>query len=257
MRFQKNPKKLGLFFIIVIFLITFHYLGFLKSVEHFTRSFFSPVLNYSTQLKQNATSSSTTDAVISTLNNRISVLTAQNYLLTSENENLKKSLDFRSKKSGKYVSVRIMGKESSNSDDVLVIDRGLESGIQEGDPALNEDGLFVGKIFKPGENQAFVRLLSHSESKITGQILNKDKSIGVVEGGFGLSLKMKFIPRNETLQVGDQVVSSGLDSDIPAGYLVGTIAVVENEAYKPFQQAIISPAANLSKLSLLNILTKQ
>jgi cell shape-determining protein MreC len=48
--------------------------------------------------------------------------------------------------------------------------------------------------------------------------------------------------------VGDQIVTSGQDLEIPKGLLIGKVVSVENEAYQPFQQAILEPAVNLEKL---------
>ena len=42
--------------------------------------------------------------------------------------------------------------------------------------------------------------------------------------------------------------------NMPYGLLIGTVAVVENEAYKPFQQAVLNPATDLSHLTLVTVL---
>jgi len=75
-----------------------------------------------------------------------------------------------------------------------------------------------------------------------------------VEGGYGISLRMNLIPRDEAVRIGDQVVSSGLEKNIPRGLLIGTVAVIENEPYKPFQQAILNSVADLSKLTVVGAL---
>jgi rod shape-determining protein MreC len=66
---------------------------------------------------------------------------------------------------------------------------------------------------------------------------------------------MNFIPRNETVLVGDKIVTSGLEKTFPRGLLIGEVAVAENEAYQPFQQAVLTAAADLSKLSIVSVLT--
>jgi rod shape-determining protein MreC len=86
-------------------------------------------------------------------------------------------------------------------------------------------------------------------------VLNDDSSPGVVDGGYGISLRMQFIPRNENVHIGDQIVTSGLEDKIPKGLLLGTVAVVENEAYQPFQEAVLTPAVNLSKLTFVTVIT--
>ena len=65
---------------------------------------------------------------------------------------------------------------------------------------------------------------------------------------------MNFIPRNETVNIGDLITTSGLEDGVPRGLVIGKIAALENEAYKPFQQAIITPTANLDKIFLINVI---
>jgi hypothetical protein len=36
--------------------------------------------------------------------------------------------------------------------------------------------------------------------------------------------------------------------------MIGTIAVVENEAYKPFQQAVLTPAMDVKNISAVSVL---
>ena len=65
---------------------------------------------------------------------------------------------------------------------------------------------------------------------------------------------MDFIPRNEVVLVGDMVVTSGLEETIPRGLLIGEVAVAQNEAYQPFQQAVLTPSTDLTKLFIVSVL---
>ena len=112
----------------------------------------------------------------------------------------------------------------------------------------------MGKITKVEKQLAVVRLISDNQIKVAATVLNNERSLGVVEGGYGLSVRMSFIPRNEVVQVGDQIITSGLELNIPRGLLIGSVAAVENEPYQPFQQAVLTPAADLAKLTLVSVL---
>jgi cell shape-determining protein MreC len=68
---------------------------------------------------------------------------------------------------------------------------------------------------------------------------------------------VKFIPRNEIIIVGEAVVTSGLDPNIPRGLMVGNVVAIENESYQPFQQAVVSPLLDLNKLTIVSILQKK
>ena len=86
--------------------------------------------------------------------------------------------------------------------------------------------------------------------------MSRDRSIGIVEGGYEISIQMNFIPQNEELNVGDAIVTSGLEETIPRGLLIGRVEAVKKEAYEPFQQAVITPAAPLHALTVVTVLTR-
>ena len=56
------------------------------------------------------------------------------------------------------------------------------------------------------------------------------------------------------LNIGDVVVTSGLEEGMPRGLLIGTVEAVEKEAHQPFQTAVIKPFISFSKITLASIL---
>ena len=59
---------------------------------------------------------------------------------------------------------------------------------------------------------------------------------------------------NKKNNICDQIITSGLEQSIPRGLLIGEVAVAENEAYQPFQQAVLTTATDLSKLTIVSVL---
>jgi rod shape-determining protein MreC len=113
----------------------------------------------------------------------------------------------------------------------------------------------IGKIIQVERDISVARLVNDNQSSVGATMLNRDRSLGVVEGGFGISLQMNLIPRDEVVQIGDSIVTSGLEEFIPRGLVLGTVASIENEAYKPFQKAIVTPGVDLSKLTIVSIVS--
>jgi len=66
---------------------------------------------------------------------------------------------------------------------------------------------------------------------------------------------MSLIPQNEEVAVGDIVITSGLEREVPYGLLIGEVSVVEKELYQPFQKAIISPYFTLQKIQKVLVIT--
>ncbi len=181
-------------------------------------------------------------------------LEAKNKLLEEENSELKKILHFTKNQTSTILIAEVIGATNEGNERSILINKGSRDGVAVNQAVVAGEGAFVGTITKTGFHTATIRLLSDTQSKIAATVLNNERSLGVVESGYGINLKMKFIPRNEIVLVGNQIVTSGLESPLPRGLLIGTVATVENEAYQSFQEAILTPAVNLSKLTLVEVL---
>lgn len=261
---RKTYLTVGIFFALIIVL---HYLGWLKKIENSIINFTIPILsdvhgisiqigdNY--QFFKNRTDFFKAFNECSSEADKYALLTSQLVRLSDENSELKTQLNYFQNKPIKHILAEIVGKEIIDTDQTVIIDRGRNDGIKINDPVVVGEGILIGKIIKTDDTISIVRLLNDNSSRIGSTILNRDKSLGVVEGGFGISLKMNLIPRDEVVLVNDQVITSGLETSTPRGLLIGSIAEIENEPYKPFQQAIISPATNFGRLTSVSVLLTQ
>ncbi len=262
LRFKaKNYFFLGFVLSLLIF---FHYLGWLNPVENGARVLLIPIttkINHWRISSQDSYSSlsdpkTTAEQYSECLskNQDLEVANAKLKDLEKENNEIRKQLNFFHRRNFTSVAADIVGQSSDNVEKMVIIDVGDAAGIKFGQPVISGDGILVGTIAKVEKNISMVRLINDNQSKIAATILNKDSSLGVVEGGYGLSVRMNFIPRNEDILIGDKIITSGLEETIPRGLLIGEVAVVENEAYQPFQQAVLATAIDLSKLTIVSVL---
>lgn len=182
------------------------------------------------------------------------VMTATLTVLRQENEELKKQLNFKPSLTRQLIGATIVGNDLTDVEKTILLDRGSTDGIKVNQPVIVGNGILIGKIIKTEDHLSVARLLPDNRSKVIASLLNQEKSNGIIEGGYGLSLKLKFIPRNEIVNIGEQVITSGLEEGLPRGLLIGTIAAIENEAYQPFQQALITPAVDYSKLIVTSVI---
>lgn len=171
-------------------------------------------------------------------------------------ENIKLQLAFFSEYTVEYRTAHITAKNVDPFESSVSLHfENAESLFSLGAPAVTESGIFVGVVTQIQDSIVTVRLLGDGQTKIGASLLNKEKTIGVVEGGFGKSIRMNFIPQNERVSAGDIVVSSGLSEQIPYGLPIGVVEAVEKEPYQPFQSAIIAPLAKPNTLRILSIIT--
>lgn len=175
-------------------------------------------------------------------------------ILTEERDELREQLHFVSRVGYRSVGADVIGKNIEPLGNTLIINRGSQDGLHLHQPVVTKQGMLIGKLARVDESTAVIRLLNDPSSKIAATVLNQDHSLGLIEGGYGLTVQMNFIPQNEIIMIGDAAITSGLEQGIPRGLLIGTIDTVQKEAYQPFQQAVITPAANLNTITTVSIL---
>lgn len=266
MPIDKKRKTYILVILVLFLLIICHYLKLTKWLENSVQKITTPI---STKIYQAANafggyceSTFNKDNLWQNYQTCLNQTKGADYyetqilLLTQENTDLRAQLDLKSKKQYKTVTAEVMGKNLDNTEEAIIINRGEQDGIKVNQAVITAAGILVGKISETRDQTAMVRLINDNQSKIAATILNDAKSMGVVEGGFGLSLTMGLIPRNETVLVGQKVITSGLEDGIPEGLLIGDISIIENEAYKPFQQAVLSPIVALDKINLVSVIVE-
>lgn len=174
--------------------------------------------------------------------------------LRQDNDNLRRQLNFVKVQNYDSVGVEVIGKNIDPTESTIIVNRGAKDGIKTGCPAISDKGILVGKVARVEDNFSVIRLLDDNQSKVAATVANHDRSLGLVEGGYGISVLMNLIPQNEVVNVGDTAVTSGLEEGIPRGLLIGTVEAVEKEAHQPFQTAVIKPFVSFSKITLASIL---
>lgn len=253
---------LSIFSLIVLFIIL-HYIGALNKTEYFLRGILSPIssrIYAGSVFIKNTEANARIDLKTELASTKNALLacqtdTAELKLLEDENAELRTQLNFFSNQKFVHIGAEVIGRNIEALGSTLVINRGQKDGVRVGNAVIVSNGVLIGKVAKVEEESSLVRLLNDNQSKVAATILNHEKSLGVIEGGYGISVRMDFIPQQEDVRVGDLIVTSGLEPGMPRGLLVGNVVAIEKEAYEPFQKAILSPAASLSSIALVSVVT--
>ncbi|MBU0597108.1 rod shape-determining protein MreC [Patescibacteria group bacterium] len=250
--------------IVVILTIVLHYVGWLRPVENIFRNMVNPasniIYNVYVRVGDNHEHFESVDELKASYENLKLDLEARKIdlvqfeLLQEENLELKKQLEYFLGNNFTHLGAQVIGKNIDPLGSTVLINRGSNNGLKIGDPVVVSQGILVGLVATVEENSAIVRLINDSQSRVAVTLLNKDRSIGLIEGGFGISVQMNFIPQNESVTIGDIVVTSGLTRDIPKGLLIGQVETITREAYQPFQNAILTPSTNLDKLFNVSVI---
>ena len=148
------------------------------------------------------------------------------------------------------VAARVIGGSAGTASLTIEIDRGERDGIRRNMGVITPDGV-VGKVIEAYPNTSQVHLLTDRESGVGAMLA--DSRIQSPVGGVGEPLiTMKYVPNDDDVNVGERVITSGMDRIFPRDLPVGTITEIRPGVN--FKQIRIKPAANLEKLEEVLVL---
>jgi rod shape-determining protein MreC len=99
-----------------------------------------------------------------------------------------------------------------------------------------------------------VTLLTDEEQAIPVQLLrNGVRSVAIGRGKSG-TMELRFTAPTADIQIGDIVITSGLDGLYPAGLAVARVTLVERNAHGPFGRVVCQPLAGIERNTQLLIL---
>jgi len=200
------------------------------------------------------------NAALRTENERLAAENARLDEIRRENESLTALLQLRAGFDYKSTAAAVVARESSEFRRLVTLDKGTSDGIAVGDVAVAAGGALAGRVTEVGPSSATVVLLTDSGSTVIGQ-LTTNAATGEVIGQLGGVLVMRQIDAGETVAVGDEVVTAGIElgggvrSPYPKGLLVGQVVDVKRDANDVVQTAYLQPAAQLDKLEFLLVIT--
>lgn len=128
----------------------------------------------------------------------------------------------------------------------LRINKGSRAGVYMGQPALDAHGV-MGQVVQVNPWDATLLLITDSEHNLPVQVTRTGLRTIAVGTGQIDSLRLPFLPNNADLQVGDELTTSGLAGQFPAGYPVATINKIQRQPGAPFTEAMATPKAHLDR----------
>jgi rod shape-determining protein MreC len=148
------------------------------------------------------------------------------------------------------LAARVIGASADTSSRTIYLDRGQREGVRRNMGVITPDGV-VGKVVETYRNASQVLLLTDRESGV-GAMLAGSRIQSPIGGTGDPLLTMKYISNDETVNTGEQVVTSGMDRIFPRDLPVGTVTEVKPGT--PFKRIRVRPAANLERLEEVIVL---
>ena len=172
----------------------------------------------------------------------------------AESDRLAALLNFKqSHQEAPMVGARVIAASAGTASRTIEIDRGEHDGVRRNMAVITPDGA-VGKVIEVFRNTAQVLLLTDKEGG-AGAMLVNSRTQGPVGGTGDPTLLMKYVATEEKVDVGEKIVTSGMDKIFPRDIPIGT--VVEVKPGNPFKQIRVQPAARLDRLEAVIVLLTQ
>ena len=128
----------------------------------------------------------------------------------------------------------------------IILNKGSQAGVYEGQPVLDADGL-TGQVLEVSPLNSRVILITDQSHAVPAQLSrNGMRVVAEGVGDYG-SLVLSHVALTADIQVGDLLVSSGLGGRFPVGYPVATVAEVERVEGSAFLTVKAKPEAKLNR----------
>jgi len=163
-----------------------------------------------------------------------------------ENNRLAKLLDFKRGLVFSSIAANVVGRDPSNWNAMIIIDRGREHGVDQGMAVVSAFGV-VGKVAEAGADKSTVMLLTDPDFAVAG-LVKRSREVGLVSGTLQGMSQMRYLAGTADIQVGDIVLTSKLSSSFPEGLLIGEVVEVYVDKNSSAVNCMIKPAASLSQL---------
>jgi rod shape-determining protein MreC len=170
-----------------------------------------------------------------------------------QGQRLQALLGFKEKYVYKTLAAQVIGSAGTEQSQVLLIDKGSDDGIHPDMPVITPDGI-VGKTRDVFAHTSQVLEISDQTSG-AGVILEKTRIRGVLRGNSWGQPEIVNVSPDERIQRGEPVLTSGGDAIYPRGLAVGTVDRVVPDPDGTLVSVLIKPAANLSKLEEVLVIT--
>lgn len=179
------------------------------------------------------------------------IMIRENALAEDRYENIQ---SFREHQNYASIVANVIGRDPSNWNASLIIDRGHAEGVEVGQPVVSPLGV-VGRVFEVGHSTAKVMLLSDPAFAVAA-VDERSRENGLLTGTLQGVLRLQYLTDNADVKVGDTLVTSRLSTAFPEGLLIGQITDVQASVNAHTVECLVDGAVDLSQLEEVIVIKK-
>ncbi|MES2767544.1 MAG: rod shape-determining protein MreC [Bdellovibrionota bacterium] len=159
--------------------------------------------------------------------------------IKSENDRLTSLLEFKKESPHTLLTARVIGHDILGQHSTLFIDKGSDDGVVPGQAVITPVGV-VGSVLNTEKDFSQILTLTDRYSDIDA-VIDRSRSRGILEGVSPSVCRLKYLQRTDDVQVGDIVLTTGLDHIFPKGFPIGKVTRVDKKDYGITQEVQVEP----------------
>ena len=161
---------------------------------------------------------------------------------------------FRRSQQFPSVIASVVGRDPTNWNASLIINRGQNAGIKIGMPVLTSLGV-VGRIEEVGKSTAKVIMLADPSFAVAA-VVGRTRESGLLTGSLQGLCRLQYLTDGADVKVGDQVITSALSTAFPEGILIGEVVEVKASATSRSVDCLVNPAVDLAQIDDVIVIKK-
>ncbi|WP_315853587.1 rod shape-determining protein MreC [Marinobacterium arenosum] len=174
--------------------------------------------------------------------------------LTAENVRLRELLNGRARIDEQVMLAELIGVNPDPFQHQVIVNRGLEDGVYEGQPVLDAGGV-MGQVVESTHYTSRVVMITDARHAIPVEVnRNGVRSIALGTGEMD-ELVLDHVADTADIREGDLLVTSGLGGRFPRGYPVAEVSKVVRDPGQPFASVRAVPTARMDKSRHLLLVT--
>ena len=136
----------------------------------------------------------------------------------------------------------------------VFVDKGSQKKVTAGQVVMDEVGV-VGQVTRVYPWMSEVTLITDKDHAVPIQILRTGLRAVVFGSGNISNLALRYMPISSDIQIGDVLVTSGIDGTYPPGLPVAKVIQIERDPAYPFAQILCEPIAGVDQQRQLMIIS--
>ena len=179
---------------------------------------------------------------------------AQGYTASQlENARLRTLLELGPRYAAAATAVEVLYTSRDPFAQKLFVGKGSDAELRPGEAVIDADGV-VGQVTRVFANMAEVTLVTDKDHAVPVKVQRSGVRSVLYGAGAGHPPELRFMAPSADIQVGDVLVTSGLDGTYPPGLAVARVATLDRESGQMFARITCTPLAGVDRSEHLLVL---